>query len=489
MVLVDEGEMCLGREAVEHDRSSTTQAGRRLSLMTRTTSLLRFGLILTVPALLALTGLTASPASAATRITRPSAPRHVTAVAGDNTAIVVFIAPASNGGSRVSEYYVKEYGRSSAIRRCAGTHCSILGLSNGVGYRFAVAAINKFGRSTYSAPSNIITPTAPVSTTPPPTSTGTTTAAVTFNANGGSGAMADEIESVNTATALSPNSFVYSGYAFSEWNTSPTGAGTSYANDSVYPFAASVTLYAQWTASTIPFTGQVSSNWSGYVLPTSAPVTLASGEWTVPTLNCASTPNGSTGTWVGIGDGGNSGALLQTGVNEVCVDGAQENFGFWEIYPATPNHSESYSDFPVNAGDTMIGSVAYVNGEWATVIEDLDTGLSGYFVAGNAWEVVTTSSGAVVGSVQGTATGYAYSGGYSAEWIQEDVTNANSGSLYSFPDYGSVTFTELKVLPSGYSLSSNDGVEVTSNGAFSGVAISVPGPYDGSSFTVTYTGS
>jgi|GEM_PF-1298775 len=539
-----------------------SQDGRRLTVVKSKSPphvvrgnklLLRYGLVLSVPAILALSVLSASPASAATRTSRPSAPRDVTATASDNTAIVRFVAPSSNGGSRVTGYYVEEYGRNSAIRRCDSTRCTVSGLSNEVHYRFAVAAINRFGRSAYSAPSNVASPTAPVGTAstitfdanggsgdiasetePYDTSVtltlnsftytgysfndwnseangsgtnftngelvkfsgsatlyaqwtvGSATSTVVFNANGGSGTMTSEIESV--ATALTLNTFTRTGYTFSGWNTTASGSGTSYANGAPYPFTASVTLYARWTATspTGPFTGTASSNWSGYVLPTSAPVTLVSGEWTVPTLNCANTPNGNTGTWVGTGgDGANSGALLQTGVNEECVNGAQENFGFWEIYPATPNHSESYSDFPVNAGDTMIATTGYVSNQWVTLLEDVNTGLSGVFVAGGEWEVVTTSSGTVVGGVQGNASGYAYSGGYSAEWIQEDVTNATTGSLFPIPDYGSVTFTELKILPSGNSLPNSDAWEIQNS---SGAVLSVPGPYSGSEFTITYTG-
>lgn len=337
-------------------------------------------------------------------------------------------------------------------------------------------------RGMWGLAASISTPTQ----TPPPTRT--TTATVTFNANSGSGSMTSETEDLNTATALSPNTFVYAGHTFNAWNTSPTGSGTSYANDATYSFTTSVTLYAQWTSITTPFTGQASSNWSGYVLPTSTPLTGASGQFTVPTLNCTTTPDGVTGTWVGIGGvGGNSGALLQTGVIENCVDGVQQNSGFWEIVPATPNQSETYTDFPVNAGDTMIATIEYENGQWATVLEDVNTGLSGVFVAGANWVVLTTSTGTVVGGVQGNASGYAYSGGYSAEWIQEDVTQASTGSLFPFPDYGSVTFTGLKVLPAGSSLPNSDAVEIQNS---AGAVISVPGPYGGSSgFTVTYTGA
>jgi subtilase family serine protease len=69
---------------------------------------------------------------------------------------------------------------------------------------------------------------------------------VTFNANGGTGTMAPETDSV--ATALTPNAFTQTGYSFSDWNTAANGSGIAYGDGASYPFTASVTLYAQWTA-------------------------------------------------------------------------------------------------------------------------------------------------------------------------------------------------------------------------------------------------
>lgn len=492
-----------------------------------------------------------SPASAATARTRPGQPRNVTAVAGNSSATVRFLPPTSNGGNRINRYDIQiNTPTTKRVSDCRSTDCHVGDLTAGTSYSFQVAAVTKIGRGAYSIPSKIVTPTGSVSIafnanggtgtmasesqqfgaiaalTPNAftyvgyTFTGwntrangsgtafvdgatlkfeanailyaqwtvtssITTATITFNANGGTGTMAPEIVNVNAATALTANSFTRSGYTFSGWNTTASGGGMSYSNGASYSFVASTTLYAQWTAgATVPFPGQVSSNWSGYVLPTTSIVTLVSGEWTVPTLNCAATPNGEAGTWVGTGGAHNAGTLLQTGVNELCDNGFQENYGFWEIWPAIPNHSESYSDFPVVAGDTMTATVGYVNNQWVTVLEDLNTGLSGVFIAGDDWEVVTTSSGTVVGGVQGIATGYSYSGGYSAEWIQEDVTNVSSGSLFTFPDYGSVTFTGLKTSPSAASLPNSDGVEIKNS---AGDVLSVPGPYNGTDFTVSYS--
>jgi hypothetical protein len=74
-----------------------------------------------------------SSASASTGTTKPTAPRHVTAVAGTNSAIVRFLPPSSNGGSRIIDYYVQVFPRNptdSAIHRCPTTRCSVLGLVN-----------------------------------------------------------------------------------------------------------------------------------------------------------------------------------------------------------------------------------------------------------------------------------------------------------------------------------------------------------------------
>ena len=68
---------------------------------------------------------------------------------------------------------------------------------------------------------------------------------VTFNANNGSGTMSNQSASV--ASALTPNAFTRAGYRFAGWATSSNGA-VAYADNASYPFSASQTLYAQWTA-------------------------------------------------------------------------------------------------------------------------------------------------------------------------------------------------------------------------------------------------
>lgn len=331
---------------------------------------------------------------------------------------------------------------------------------------------------------------------PPPTTTTTTTvvptATVTFSANGGTGLMANETEDINSATALTLNAFSYAGFSFSAWNTAPNGQGTSYANGATYSFATNVTLYAQWTSnSPPPFAGMTSTNWSGYVLPNNAILTETSGEWNVPTLNCTDTANANSSTWVGIGGfgwstGGDSGSLLQTGTDDACVNGVQQDSGWWELYPSTPNHSEPFSDFPVSPGNSIEAFVYQeTDGAWVTLLNNLSTGLSAVMVTGEGWGVAPTpASGPISFTYQGMTTGLTYSGGYTAEWIVEDNTNALTNTYNPFANYGSVTFSDITTDLSPWYLTPSDAIEIVQNG----VTLSVPSTIVNGGFTVNYMG-
>jgi len=120
-----------------------------------------------------------------------------------------------------------------------------------------------------------------------------------------------------------------------------------------------------------------------------------------------------------------------------------------------------------------------------TDLENLNTGLSGFFVIGNSWAVFTTATDTIVGGIQGYASGTSYSGAYSVEWIQEDVTNIDSGSLFNLPNYGSVTFFNLRTSLSSWTLPSSDAYEITNS---NNVPVSVPGTVSNDGFTVTYAG-
>lgn len=229
--------------------------------------------------------------------------------------------------------------------------------------------------------------------------------------------------------------------------------------------------------------------WSGYVVPSSSLVNDVSGAWTVPTLNCADTPNAGESTWVGIGGygwptGGTSGALLQTGITDQCVNGSQQDFGWFEEYPSTPNESKPFRSFPVSPGDAISATVFQgSSGAWETKVDDLTMGLSGIMVTGRGWGVASDGSGTPTFPEQGTTTGLTYAGGYTAEWIVEDFAVGGAPSIVPLANYGTVTFSDLQTSLATWSLTIGEGLAITQNG----VTLSTPSPPSTAGFSVTYT--
>lgn len=76
------------------------------------------------------------------------------------------------------------------------------------------------------------------------------TYAVSFNANGGSGAPSSQTKTYGTTLTLSTTEPTRTGYTFKSWNTKADGTGTTYAAGGSYTGNAALTLYAIWTANT-----------------------------------------------------------------------------------------------------------------------------------------------------------------------------------------------------------------------------------------------
>lgn len=91
---------------------------------------------------------------------------------------------------------------------------------------------------------------------------------VVFDANGGSGSMANQTITFDTSANLTTNSFTRTGYSFAGWNTGANGAGDSYADGANFTMgSADVTLYAQWDYEAITISNSSGSvtevNYSG----------------------------------------------------------------------------------------------------------------------------------------------------------------------------------------------------------------------------------
>ena len=206
-----------------------------------------------------------------------------------------------------------------------------------------------------------------------------------------------------------------------------------------------------------PQPGSQSTNWSGYFVQTPAGGTTdVQGTWTVPTLNCAGTPNGHAAQWIGV-DGESNSNLFQTGTESTCASGVQSNEAWVEELPAAADNFQS-----VATGDTIIAHIWQVSsGEWQFTLDDVTAG----------WQETL---------LQPTA----YSGpGTSAEWINEDPTDASTNTLFPFADFGTVTFSNISFDGSLPNLSlSTNGIEMVQNGS----VLALPSAPSSGGFSVAY---
>ena len=71
---------------------------------------------------------------------------------------------------------------------------------------------------------------------------------ISYDANGGTGTMADQTFVWDTPQALAANTFTRMDYVFMGWNTRPDGSGKTYTDGETVNNIDNVTLYAQWQA-------------------------------------------------------------------------------------------------------------------------------------------------------------------------------------------------------------------------------------------------
>jgi hypothetical protein len=231
-----------------------------------------------------------------------------------------------------------------------------------------------------------------------------------------------------------------------------------------------------------PSTGpNQTTNWAGYVGVAGGPVTGVVGTFTVPTLNCTDTPNGTESTWDGIG--GVSAPLIQTGVRSSCVSGVQSNVPWWEIIGGSTSLPEQdFTGFSVQAGDTIAVDVGQDSQSraWTTCVADTRTGQVGAMVTGLSAGIAEGSCSTFSSYTpeQDTST-YTYAGGTTAEWIAEDP-GALDGSEVPFANFGTVTFNGIGMSTSGSAVAT----EIVQGGQ----VLATPGQLSNNSFTVTYTG-
>ena len=94
----------------------------------------------------------------------PGQPSGVIATAGNGSASVAWIAPASDGGAPITGYSVTSEPDGKTCQTSGATRCTVGGLANGTSYQFRATATNRVGSGPPSSLSNSVTPFVPVVT-------------------------------------------------------------------------------------------------------------------------------------------------------------------------------------------------------------------------------------------------------------------------------------------------------------------------------------
>jgi hypothetical protein len=216
-----------------------------------------------------------------------------------------------------------------------------------------------------------------------------------------------------------------------------------------------------------PVSATTSDNWSGYVAATDptngqpGAVSDVKASWTVPSVNCASTPNAAVGVWVGI-DGVFSPTVEQTGTASNCLAGQASYYAWLEIYPSAARTSA----LPIQPGDAISAEVQYLGSQTFRITLNDNTSGQGF-------------------SVQRFSRGSRDS----AEWVVE--APAIGDQIVPLANFGTVGLTGAMATINGVTGGVNDAAWTAAgigmldgNGQFR--AIPSPLGADGSSFAVRW---
>lgn len=192
-------------------------------------------------------------------------------------------------------------------------------------------------------------------------------------------------------------------------------------------------------------------------------VSEVGASFTVPTLNCAATPQGQDAEWVGV-DGTSGDSLFQAGVASSCASGIQQSTAWYEDIQGNPP-DPAQELFTVSPGDLITAQVQEISpGSWQYAVSDVTSGQS--------------SSASM--PFDGPAA--------AADWIEEDpATETSGGSIHLLPyaDFGGVSFTNLSLNGQAPSLDLGaDGISLVQSGQL----LALPSPPSGDGFGVTYQG-
>ncbi len=173
---------------------------------------------------------------------------------------------------------------------------------------------------------------------------------VSFNANGGTGTMAEQIFKEGEAHALTLNSFTREDYAFTNWSIMKDGNGTKYGDGDTITVTFNMTLYAQWKC-TLPSPVPVDSVTIAFDANGGtgemAPLVLLPGETRTLTTNAFSKENYWFTGWNTATDG--SGTAYADSA-EITITESITLFAQWSLGVTGNANGHDYVDLGLPSG-------------------------------------------------------------------------------------------------------------------------------------------
>lgn len=268
------------------------------------------------------------------------------------------------------------------------------------------------------------------------------TVTVTFNANEGSGTMADQDFSCGTEQTLNANTYTRSGYCFQGWNTSSTATTVEYADQASASFEENTTLYAVWQEKLNPDFNLADS--------------YCYGE-TVALSNTS--PNGVEGTW-------SSNGATVTAINTTTVGTATYTFT-----PNDPTCSQPYSkqvEVKARANAEITATKTEVCAGESTTLSVAEADSYVWSTGATTKEITVTPATTTTYKVTVTAVG-----GCQTVGEKEIVVNPN-------PTFSNVTVNDEKCLKKG-------NIEVTVSGGTADYTYTLNGETQATTSSTSYT--
>ena len=303
---------------------------------------------------------------------------------------------------------------------------------------------------------------------------------VVYNANGGSGAPANQTKTYGVNLTLSSTKPTLSGYTFVKWNTKSDATGTDYASGGSYTANAGVTLYAIWKASTATLSSVTSSVQIGTTDGGSASWTSIDSSYTYRLkLSCGSAPVVTVTAAAGTGSRSVSFTIPNTWLNTVTSAASATATATLETLSGSTVIGTSAKTFTVTVASSVKPTISsFTSSHYSsnTTVSGWGTFTQGYSQAGLS-VTASAGTGASITAIAFSGPGINSSGTVTTAWTAViDSSGTKTYTVTVTDSRGRVATTTLSVYVYPYASPTITGISVARVNA-DGTANNASGTY------------